>query len=47
VIVEQNVRAALALAGRTYVLNKGQVVWEGLPAALQADADLMQRYLGV
>jgi branched-chain amino acid transport system ATP-binding protein len=47
VIVEQNVRAALALAGRAYVLNKGQVVWEGVPAALEAAPDLMQRYLGV
>jgi len=47
VIVEQNVRAALALAGRAYVLNKGQVVWEGVPQALQAAPDLMQRYLGV
>ena len=47
VIVEPNVRAALALAGRAYVLNKGQVVWNGSPAALQAEPDLMQRYLGV
>jgi branched-chain amino acid transport system ATP-binding protein len=47
VIVEQNVRAALALAGRAYVLNKGQVVWDGLPAALQAEPELMHRYLGV
>jgi branched-chain amino acid transport system ATP-binding protein len=47
VIVEQNVRAALALAGRAYVLNKGAVVWSGLPGALQAEPDLMHRYLGV
>jgi branched-chain amino acid transport system ATP-binding protein len=47
VIVEQNVRAALALAGRAYVLNKGGVVWSGAPAALQAEPDLMHRYLGV
>jgi branched-chain amino acid transport system ATP-binding protein len=47
VIVEQNVRAALALARRAYVLNKGAVVWEGPPAALQAEPDLMHRYLGV
>jgi branched-chain amino acid transport system ATP-binding protein len=47
VIVEQNVRAALALAGRAYVLSKGQVVWEGIPSALQAEPDLMHRYLGV
>ena len=47
VIVEQNVRAALALASRAYILNKGSVVWEGVPAALQAAPELMQRYLGV
>jgi branched-chain amino acid transport system ATP-binding protein len=47
VIVEQNVRAALALAGRAYVLNKGTVVWAGHPAALQAEPELMHRYLGV
>jgi len=47
VIVEQNVRAALALAGRAYVLSKGQVVWDGLPAALHAEPELMQRYVGV
>jgi branched-chain amino acid transport system ATP-binding protein len=46
-IVEQNVRAALALASRAYVLNKGAVVWDGLPAALQAEPELMHRYLGV
>jgi branched-chain amino acid transport system ATP-binding protein len=47
VIVEQNVRAALALAGRAYVLNKGTVVWDGVPAALLAEPELMHRYLGV
>jgi branched-chain amino acid transport system ATP-binding protein len=47
VIVEQNVRAALALAGRAYVLSKGAVAWHGAPADLQAEPDLMHRYLGV
>ncbi len=46
-IVEQNVRAALLLAGRAYVLSKGQMVWEGTPAALEAEPELMHRYLGV
>lgn len=46
-IVEQNVRAALLLAGRCYVLSKGQMVWEGTPSALQSEPDLMHRYLGV
>jgi branched-chain amino acid transport system ATP-binding protein len=47
VIVEQNVRAALSLASRTYVLNNGHVVFEGTSEALQASHDVMNRYLGV
>jgi branched-chain amino acid transport system ATP-binding protein len=47
VLVEQNVRAALLLAGRCYVLSKGQMVWEGTPSALETEPDLMHRYLGV
>ena len=47
VIVEQNVRAALSLASRTYVLNNGHVVFEGTADALQASPDIMNRYLGV
>ena len=47
VIVEQNVRAALSLASRTYVLNNGHVVFEGTSDALQASPEVMNRYLGV
>jgi branched-chain amino acid transport system ATP-binding protein len=47
VIVEQNVRAALSLASRTYVLNKGHIVFEGTPDQLRAAPDVMNRYLGV
>ncbi len=47
VIVEQNVRAALSLAHRCYILSKGSVVYEGTPASLQSDVDLMHGYLGV
>jgi len=47
VIVEQNVRAALSLASRAYVLNNGQVVFEGTSEGLQASPDVMNRYLGV
>ncbi|MBV8601513.1 MAG: ABC transporter ATP-binding protein [Candidatus Eremiobacteraeota bacterium] len=46
-IVEQNVRAALLLAHRTYVLSKGHVVLEATPADLEARPDVMHRYLGV
>ena len=46
-IVEQNVRAALLLAHRTYVLSKGHVVLEATPGDLEARPDVMHRYLGV
>ena len=47
VIVEQNVRAALSLASRAYVLNNGHMVFEGTSEELQASPDIMNRYLGV
>jgi branched-chain amino acid transport system ATP-binding protein len=47
VIVEQNVRAALALAGRVYILNNGHMVFEGTPNALHASSELASCYLGV
>ena len=47
VIVEQNVRAALSLASRTYVLNNGHMVFEGTSEQLRAAPDVMNRYLGV
>ena len=47
VIVEQNVRAALVLAHRTYVLNRGHVVLEATPAELESKPDVMHQYLGV
>jgi branched-chain amino acid transport system ATP-binding protein len=47
VIVEQDVRAALLLAPRVYVLNNGHVVFEGTREALQADPELAGRYLGI
>ncbi len=47
IIVEQNVRAALSLAGRAYVLNNGHIVFEGTSEELRAAPDIMNRYLGV
>jgi branched-chain amino acid transport system ATP-binding protein len=47
VIVEQNVRAALSLASRAYVLNNGHMVFEGSADALRASPEVMNRYLGV
>ena len=46
-LVEQNYHLALQVADRVYVMNKGQIVWEGTPASLEADEDVKRRYLGV
>ena len=45
-IVEQNVRAALAIADYVYVLRHGMVVTEGTPVVLQQGNQLHQAYLG-
>ncbi|HEX3990996.1 MAG TPA: ABC transporter ATP-binding protein [Acetobacteraceae bacterium] len=47
VIVEQDVRSALELARRVYVLNNGHVVFEGTRDALLADPEITSRYLGM
>jgi len=46
-VVEQNIRAALRLAHRVYVMSKGQIVFTGTPQALESQPDIMHRYLGV
>jgi branched-chain amino acid transport system ATP-binding protein len=45
-LVEQNVRAALALAHRAYLLEHGRVVGEGRAAALLDDPEVRKAYLG-
>jgi branched-chain amino acid transport system ATP-binding protein len=46
-LVEQNLPFALALADRVYVMNKGQIVFEGTAAALAAADAVKHQYLGV
>ena len=47
-LVEQNLGLALRLCDRIYVLGEGgQIAWEGVPAALDADADIKRLHLGV
>jgi branched-chain amino acid transport system ATP-binding protein len=46
-LVEQNYHLALQIADRVYVMNKGQIVYEGTPATLGADEEVKRRYLGV
>jgi branched-chain amino acid transport system ATP-binding protein len=46
-LVEQNYHLARRVADRVYVMNKGQIVYEGTPAGLEADEEIKRRYLGV
>jgi branched-chain amino acid transport system ATP-binding protein len=46
-LVEQNVGLALRLADEVHILDRGQIVFHGTPAALEADTQVKQRYLGV
>ena len=45
-LVEQNVRAALTLAHRAYILEGGRVVGEGAGATLLRDPHVRRAYLG-
>ena len=45
-LVEQNARAALAIADRAYVLETGSIVLAGTGQALAADAGVRAAYLG-
>ena len=45
-VVEQNVRSALRLADRGYVLRQGEVIASGPAAELLEDRQLLNRYLG-
>ena len=47
VLVEQNVRLALALADEVAIVNTGRIVMQGPAAALAADHELIDRHLGV
>ncbi len=47
VLVEQNARVALAITERVYVLEKGQVKYEGASRALEQDEALKKSLLGV
>jgi branched-chain amino acid transport system ATP-binding protein len=46
-IVDKDVEALAGLADRAVVLSKGTVVYDGSPAALARDGDLVRRHLGV
>ncbi|WP_298294223.1 ABC transporter ATP-binding protein [uncultured Litoreibacter sp.] len=47
VLAEQNLNFVLDLSDRVYVLEKGEVKFEGRPDEIRADPDLIKRYLTV
>jgi len=46
-LAEQNIRAAMAVADRHHVIDKGEIVFEGTTADLEGDEELQERHLGV
>ena len=46
-LVEQNVQVGLDLADRNYVINQGEIVWEGTSTELENSQRVLDRYLGV
>jgi branched-chain amino acid transport system ATP-binding protein len=46
-LVEQNLALATAVGQRTYVMNKGTIVFSGTPAELAAAREIESRYLGI
>ena len=47
IIVDRDVRRLAKIASRAVVLFKGEVVFDGPPERLLADADLVQRFIGL
>ncbi|MEM7113497.1 MAG: ATP-binding cassette domain-containing protein, partial [Chloroflexota bacterium] len=46
-LVEQNLSMALNIVDRVYVMSKGVIAYEGTPADLRAQTELMDQLLGV
>jgi branched-chain amino acid transport system ATP-binding protein len=46
-LVEQNLYSALAVADRCYIIDQGEIKWEGAPDELRSADDVRARYLHV
>ena len=46
-LVEQNINFAIESADYVYVMDKGKIVFDGLPSDLAANNDVKETYLGV
>jgi branched-chain amino acid transport system ATP-binding protein len=46
-LVEQNFYSALAVADRCYVIDQGTIKFEGTPADLRGNTEVLGKYLHV
>jgi branched-chain amino acid transport system ATP-binding protein len=46
-LVEQNLYSALSVADRCYILDQGEIVYEGTPETLRTNEEILRRYLHV
>ena len=46
-VIDKNVDALTRIGDRHYIVERGQIVWEGNSAELSANEDVQHRYLGV
>jgi branched-chain amino acid transport system ATP-binding protein len=46
-LVEQNFNFAMDSADYVYLMNKGQIVYESVPAELIANPEVKEKYLGI
>jgi branched-chain amino acid transport system ATP-binding protein len=46
-VIDKSVEDLSRLADRHYIMEKGQVVWQGISADLRSDKQTVQRFLGV
>jgi branched-chain amino acid transport system ATP-binding protein len=47
IVVDKNLKSLLPLADRHYIVEKGRIVWSGDSAALSANREIHERYLGI
>jgi branched-chain amino acid transport system ATP-binding protein len=46
-VIDKNLDELAPIAERSYIMEKGRIVWQGETAALMADEDLKVAYLGL
>jgi len=46
-VIDKNIDVLTRIADRHYIMEKGQVVWQGASDELRANEELQHRYLGV